>query len=210
MKRLSWLFLLVVACLSVRANATTVKTTPWHPVYVGIDQASGSIDGSDASVAYALRVDLRAPGIRFYTAPRQGSLNTVASTTSAFLLKYGLQAAINANFFSPCCNATNEPKTVLGFAASDFMNPTAWAVCLDIGGKRAGSVTGAMNMAGQAAGRVGPFSGEKRGRACFFAGKVRTPPGGRSSGGVRVKRGRFASRLEIKNSRGTANSIAIE
>ena len=119
MKRLSWLFLLVVACLSVRANATTVKTTPWHPVYVGIDQASGSIDGSDASVAYALRVDLRAPGIRFYTTPHQGSLNTVASTTSAFLLKYGLQAAINANFFSPCCNATNEPKTVLGFAASD-------------------------------------------------------------------------------------------
>jgi hypothetical protein len=113
MKRLSWLFLLVVACLSVRANATTVKTTPWHPVYVGIDQASGSIDGSDASVAYALRVDLRAPGIRFYTTPHQGSLNTVASTTSAFLLKYGLQAAINANFFSPCCNARAEDRSGL-------------------------------------------------------------------------------------------------
>jgi hypothetical protein len=41
-------------------------------------------------------------------------------------------------------------------------------------------------------------------------GYNRTPPGGRSSGGVRAKRGRFASRLEIKNSRGTANSIAIE
>ena len=97
MKRFFSLFLLVIACISARAGAATVKATPWHPVYVGIDQASGSIDGSDASVAYALRVDLRAPGIRFYTAPRQGSLNTVASTTSQFLLKYGLQAAINAN-----------------------------------------------------------------------------------------------------------------
>jgi exopolysaccharide biosynthesis protein len=117
MKRLFSLFLLVIACISARA--ATVKTTPWHPVYIGIDQASGSIDGSDASVAYALRVDLRAPGIRFYTAPRQGRLNTVASTTSQFLLKYGLQAAINANFFAPCCNATNEEKTVLGLAVSD-------------------------------------------------------------------------------------------
>jgi exopolysaccharide biosynthesis protein len=119
MKRLSWLFLLVVACISALAHATTVKTTHWRPVYVGIDQASGSIDGSDASVAYALRVDLQAPGIHFYTAPHQGSLNTVASTTSQFLLKYGLQAAINANFFAPCCNATNEQKTVLGLAVSD-------------------------------------------------------------------------------------------
>jgi exopolysaccharide biosynthesis protein len=119
MKRLSWLLLLVIACVSARANATTVKTTRWRPVFIGVDQASGSIDGSDASVAYALRVDLRAPGIHFYTAPRQGSLNTVASTTSQFLLKYGLQAAINANFFAPCCNATNEQKTVLGLAVSD-------------------------------------------------------------------------------------------
>jgi exopolysaccharide biosynthesis protein len=119
MKRLSWLLLLVIACVSARANATTVKTTRWRPVFIGVDQASGSIDGSDASVAYALRVDLRAPGIHFYTAPRQGSLNTLASTTSQFLLKYGLQAAINANFFAPCCNATNEQKTVLGLAVSD-------------------------------------------------------------------------------------------
>lgn len=36
------------------------------------------------------------------------------------------------------------------FAASDFMLPTCWAVCLDIGKENAGSVTGAMNTAGQA------------------------------------------------------------
>jgi exopolysaccharide biosynthesis protein len=119
MKRLLWLFIFVAVSVCTSANATTVKTTHWSPVFIGVDQASGSIDGSDASVAYALRVDLHAPGIHFYTAPHQGSLNTVASTTSQFLLKYGLQAAINANFFSPCCNAANEEKTVLGLAVSD-------------------------------------------------------------------------------------------
>jgi ACS family glucarate transporter-like MFS transporter len=36
-----------------------------------------------------------------------------------------------------------------GFAASDFMLPTCWAVCLDIGKDQAGTVTGAMNTAGQ-------------------------------------------------------------
>ena len=119
MKRFSWLFLFVAMSLCTSVNATTVKTTHWSPVFIGIDQASGSIDGSDASVAYALRVDLHAPGIHFYTAPHQGSLNTVASTTSQYLQKYGLQVAINANFFSPCCNAANEEKTVLGLAVSD-------------------------------------------------------------------------------------------
>jgi len=119
MKRFFGLCLLVAVSFCTGANATTVKVTRWRPVFIGIDQASGSIDGSDASVAFALRVDLRAPGIHFYTAPHQGSLNTVASTTSQFLLKYGLQAAINANFFAPCCNATNEQKTVLGLAVSD-------------------------------------------------------------------------------------------
>jgi len=37
----------------------------------------------------------------------------------------------------------------LSYAGSDFMLPTAWSVCLDIGKKCAGAVTGAMNTAGQ-------------------------------------------------------------
>lgn len=41
----------------------------------------------------------------------------------------------------------------LAYAGSDFMLPVAWAVCLDVGRKSAGAVTGAMNMAGQ----VGSF-----------------------------------------------------
>ncbi len=115
-----WLFaLVVVSSLSLNVEASTVTISRWKPVYIGIEQATGSIDGTDASVAYALRVDLRAPGISFYTTPRQGTLNTVSTTTSQFLTKYGLQVAINANFFAPCCDAFPEDKTVLGLGISD-------------------------------------------------------------------------------------------
>jgi len=42
----------------------------------------------------------------------------------------------------------------LGFGVADLMLPTAWAICLDIGGNRAGVVTGVMNTAGQLGGFV--------------------------------------------------------
>ena len=42
----------------------------------------------------------------------------------------------------------------IGFGIADLMLPTAWAVCLDIGGDRAGVVTGVMNTAGQLGGFV--------------------------------------------------------
>jgi MFS transporter, ACS family, glucarate transporter len=38
----------------------------------------------------------------------------------------------------------------LGLAAMNLMLPISWALCLDIGGKHVGAVSGAMNMAGQA------------------------------------------------------------
>jgi MFS family permease len=37
----------------------------------------------------------------------------------------------------------------LGYGAMDCMLPVSWAICLDVGRKYAGAVTGAMNMAGQ-------------------------------------------------------------
>lgn len=37
----------------------------------------------------------------------------------------------------------------LGYGFMDCMLPVAWAVCLDVGGKYAGAVSGSMNMAGQ-------------------------------------------------------------
>ena len=40
----------------------------------------------------------------------------------------------------------------LGFGVMDLMLPSAWAICLDIGGAHSGSVTGTMNSAGQLGG----------------------------------------------------------
>lgn len=42
----------------------------------------------------------------------------------------------------------------VGFGVMDCMLPCAWALCLDVGGRYAGAVTGAMNSAGQAGGFV--------------------------------------------------------
>jgi MFS family permease len=42
----------------------------------------------------------------------------------------------------------------LGYGAMDCMLPVSWAVCLDVGRKYAGTVSGTMNMAGQ----VGSFA----------------------------------------------------
>ncbi len=40
----------------------------------------------------------------------------------------------------------------VGFGVMDLMLPSAWAICLDIGGRHAGAVTGAMNTAGNLGG----------------------------------------------------------
>jgi nitrate/nitrite transporter NarK len=40
----------------------------------------------------------------------------------------------------------------LGFGVMDLMLPSAWAICLDIGGEHAGAVSGAMNSSGQLGG----------------------------------------------------------
>lgn len=42
----------------------------------------------------------------------------------------------------------------LAFGVADLMLPTAWALCLDIGGRHSGAVTGVMNSAGQFGGFV--------------------------------------------------------
>jgi MFS family permease len=51
-------------------------------------------------------------------------------------------------------HATIVALSSIGFGVADLMLPTAWAICLDIGGKRAGVVTGVMNTAGQLGGFV--------------------------------------------------------
>lgn len=54
-------------------------------------------------VIHVVRVDLTVPGIHFFVTPRQpvGEYAMTARTTSAFLQEFGLQVAINADYFDP-------------------------------------------------------------------------------------------------------------
>jgi exopolysaccharide biosynthesis protein len=112
-----WLVLLcLLACVNARAEVTV---TPWTPVFTGIDQASGSIDGKDASVVYAMRIDMKAPGIGFISTPHSGTVDTTSETTTDFVKKNHVQLAINAGFFTPCCRAVEESKDILGVSISE-------------------------------------------------------------------------------------------
>lgn len=65
---------------------------------------------------------------------------------------------ISALFLVATATTTGKMSGVVllgvGFGIMDCMLPAAWAMCLDIGGRYAGAVTGAMNTAGQAGGFV--------------------------------------------------------
>jgi ACS family glucarate transporter-like MFS transporter len=60
----------------------------------------------------------------------------------------------------------------LGYGAMDCMLPVSWALCLDVGKKYAGAVTGAMNMAGQ----IGSFlTSVAFGKMVEYFGNYNTP-----------------------------------
>lgn len=90
--------------------------------------------------------------------------NLTGGLTSDYLirklgLKWGRRAvgATGLAFSAVCMLATSLTAGKLAsvlllscaYAGSDFMLPVAWAVCLDVGRRYAGAMTGAMNMSGQ-------------------------------------------------------------
>jgi hypothetical protein len=90
MKTIFLVTCLGAALCSAALQAETISISNWTPEFQGIDYASGTIvDNGNTSVAYGLRIDLAAPGIRFTTTPPGGSLNTVSETTTQFLEKTG-------------------------------------------------------------------------------------------------------------------------
>ena len=117
--------LILVAASNVRAAVILGSPTP---LFDGIDLSTVQVDGSLGVVA---RIDLTAPGIGFtgsapaplgVTIPGTNpptQAETVAQTTSQFLLGTGAQYAINAGFFAPCCTAANEGKDITGLTISN-------------------------------------------------------------------------------------------
>jgi MFS family permease len=72
----------------------------------------------------------------------------------------GLAGAAVMIFLSTKLESATLAMVVLGFAsfANDLAMPVAWGTCMDIGGRYAGSLSGSMNMMGQAGGTVCPLA----------------------------------------------------
>jgi hypothetical protein len=96
------------------AETSTGTFSGWAPIFQGIDHATGltAIGVSPTQAVQCLRIDLQNPGIRLTSDPRNPnyvpeSSETVGMTTSHFLLTNGLQAAMNGQWFTPCCTGTD-------------------------------------------------------------------------------------------------------
>ena len=122
-------FLLVsmAACVTPAPAADVAEVTAvgdfrpdWRPLFRGVDRAAGRLLGDVPQAAFALRVDLREPGIKFLTTPSNADkpLDTDGRTTSRFLEEFHCQAAVNASPFSPVQEGDTAPKDVLGLSVS--------------------------------------------------------------------------------------------
>jgi exopolysaccharide biosynthesis protein len=82
--------------------------------------AEGRADKPRLQVVNVLRIDLNEPGISFVTTKSNGAepLEVNGQTTAEFLKENKLQAAVNANFFSPVKNIDGDPKDLIGLSVS--------------------------------------------------------------------------------------------
>ncbi|MSU67913.1 MAG: hypothetical protein CK548_06490 [Opitutia bacterium] len=91
-----------------------------------MELATGETDKAEARLqkVVAIRVDLRAPGIECFTTPSNGDrpLETTSETTVEFLTHHGLQVAINANFFPPCCSPGEKDLTGVAISRGQLVS----------------------------------------------------------------------------------------
>lgn len=106
--------------LFVCRGEAALRLEPWQPIFQGVSFARGEAGPPEHGVqrVCAVRVDLRAEGVEFFSTPDNGPLprETTSETTQEFLVRHKLQVAINANFYSPCCEPGD--KDLTGFALS--------------------------------------------------------------------------------------------
>src|SRR6266568_8870020 len=108
MKRSCFTIVLFIAVAS--ANALIV-TNAWVPIFKGIDHTTAQMipDGVDPRLqaVNALRIDLSDPDVQMFSDPHCTNCSppyeTIGYKTSSFLRVYGVQVAVNANFYVNCC-----------------------------------------------------------------------------------------------------------
>jgi hypothetical protein len=122
MTRLAWWLFLVVA----GPLPAAITVGEWKPLFQGVELARGEADKAEPRLqrVVVVRVDLRAPGIELFATPANGDkpLETTSETTSEFLVRNGLQVAINANFFGPCCSPGDKDLTGLAISKGEIVS----------------------------------------------------------------------------------------
>src|SRR6188474_2480324 len=120
-------FLTAMVLLVVAAARGDSTVSAWVPIFQGIDQATGTNDGSISSLsAHALRIDLRDPDIRLITTPPVANnyipdqRETLLQTPREFMAEHGVQAVINVGFFFPAgyFNPSGTPAYLQGLSIS--------------------------------------------------------------------------------------------
>src|SRR5688572_658581 len=123
--------------LSLAVASATNTVSSWVPIFKGIEQATGTNDGSPVNLSVtALRIDLQDPDIRLFVTPPASnyvanSRETLLQTPREFLVEHGLSVAINAGQFTPggYNNPSGTPAALeglvisQGFRVSEQTNP---------------------------------------------------------------------------------------
>jgi len=107
--------------------AAAITVAPWQPIFQGVELAKGEADAAEPRLQQvrAIRIDLRAPGIELFSTPSNGDapLETTSETTSEFARHYGVQVAVNASFYAPCCTPGDKDLTGLAMSRGAIVSP---------------------------------------------------------------------------------------
>src|SRR6266436_10080370 len=123
---MKWSFSTIVLFITAATANALIVTNAWVPIFKGIDHATAQMipDGIDPQLqaVNAMRVDLADPDLQMFSDPPCTNCfgyETLGLTTSGFLKAYGVQAAVDANFYNQCCSATpGTPMDVIGLSIS--------------------------------------------------------------------------------------------
>lgn len=132
-------YLWLVCSLAGTPAAAEIRVGSWQPLFQGVELADGSADAREPRLqqVHAVRINLRTPGLRFFSTPHAGDRETLGQTASEFLQQHQLQLAINGSFYEPVKDAP-VPINILGLSISDGRvvsppSPGNPALCLTAG-----------------------------------------------------------------------------
>ncbi len=124
-------FALILAFPSFGHSDDSFQIDGWKPAFRGVEMTRGKRETAEGPEAIiAVRIDLRAEGIRFLATEDNGDapLETDGENAAQFLKRNDLQFAINTAFFTPCCRYFgSEPLDLIGFAVSQGKKISSWS-----------------------------------------------------------------------------------